>query len=201
MNAPVAIPPPNDGLARIGANSVLKLVPLLDDVLGETERNRLVLSTGLSELPKHEGMMAETPAAALHQAIRASHPTLAPALTKRAGERTAEYIMEQRIPAAALQVMLNLPPWLSAPLLASVIKKHAWTFAGSGTFSVRSKDPLVFALKDNPVVRGEHSTVPLCHWHSAVFQRLFSTIVDSNLRCIETQCCATGADSCIFEIR
>ncbi|MDP5070403.1 MAG: bacteriochlorophyll 4-vinyl reductase [Congregibacter sp.] len=201
MNVPVAIPPPNDGLARIGPNSVLQLLPLLDDVLGRSERDRLMLLSGMPELPGNIGMMIETPAAALHQAVRANHPELASALTRRAGERTADFIIEHRIPKAALRVMLHLPPWLSAPLLASVIEKHAWTFAGSGKFKVRSKHPLVFTLHDNPVVRGEKSSEPLCHWHSAAFQRLFGAIVDPNLRCVETQCCAAGSDSCVFEIR
>ncbi|WOJ93481.1 bacteriochlorophyll 4-vinyl reductase [Congregibacter variabilis] len=201
MNAPVAIPPPDDGLARIGPGSVLELVPLMDDVLGEAERDRLLMISGMPELPPDQGMMAETPAATLHQALRADHPTLAPALTIRAGERTADHIIARRIPKAALQVMHHLPPWLSAPLLASVIAKHAWTFAGSGKFKVLSKQPLVFALTDNPVVRGEHSEEPICDWHSAVFQRLFSSIVDPNLRCVETHCCASGSKSCIFEIR
>ncbi|EED32361.1 bacteriochlorophyll 4-vinyl reductase [gamma proteobacterium NOR5-3] len=201
MNAPVASPPPNDGIARIGPNSVLQLVPLMDDVLGKEERDRLMQLSGMNELPADQGMMAETPAAALHQALRANHPVLAPALSNRAGERTADYIIKHRIPTAALRVMRHLPPWLSAPLLASVIEKHAWTFAGSGRFKVLSKSPLVFALYDNPVVRGEHSPEPICDWHSAVFQRLFSVIVDPNLRCVETHCCASGDDSCIFEIR
>jgi divinyl protochlorophyllide a 8-vinyl-reductase len=96
--------------------------------------------------------------------------------------------------------MRYLPSWLSAPMLASVIEKHAWTFAGSGTFRVRSKHPLVFELNDNPVVRGEQAEAPICHWHAAVFQRLFTEIVDSNLQCTETECCASGASHCRFEI-
>lgn len=201
MNAPIAIPPPNDGLARIGPNSVLQLVPLLDDMLGEDERKRLMLLSGMTDLPSNEGMMAESPAAALHQALRSNHPALAPKLTNRAGERTADYIIKHRIPTAALRVMRTLPPWLSSPLLANIIEKHAWTFAGSGRFRVRSRHPLVFTLHDNPVVRGEKSSEPLCHWHSAVFQRLFTSIVDPNLRCVETECCATGSDRCVFELR
>jgi bacteriochlorophyll 4-vinyl reductase len=35
---------------------------------------------------------------------------------------------------------------------------------------------VVFEIADNPVVRGEHSETPLCHWHAAVFERLFSAL-------------------------
>jgi divinyl protochlorophyllide a 8-vinyl-reductase len=200
MNAPMASAPTDGVVSRIGPNSVLQLVPLLDEALGSEERQRLMLLSGLDKLPSNDGLMDEAPAACLHQAVRAHHPALAPALTRCAGERTGDYIIRHRIPVAALRVLRTLPPWLSAPLLANVIEKHAWTFAGSGTFKVRSRHPLVFELVDNPVVRGEQSDAPICHWHAAVFQRLFSDIVDANLRCKETQCCAAGASSCRFEL-
>jgi divinyl protochlorophyllide a 8-vinyl-reductase len=51
-------------------------------------------------------------------------------------------------------------------------------------------------------VSGEQSDAPICHWHAAVFERLFSDIVDANLRCVETQCCAVGERAaCRFELR
>lgn len=201
MNAPMATAPTDGIRSRIGPNSVLQLVPLLDEALGDKERQRLLQLSGLDALPSDDGLMDEVPAARLHQAVRAHHPQMAPALTRCAGERTGDYIIRHRIPVAALRVLRALPPWLSAPLLASVIEKHAWTFAGSGTFRVRSRHPLVFDLIDNPVVRGEHAAAPICHWHAAVFQRLFSEIVDANLCCEEIQCCAAGANSCRFELR
>lgn len=201
MNVPVALPPKAGANSRIGPNSVLQLVPLLDEMLGSQERLRLMALSGLRELPSDDGLMAEGPAASLHQALRRHHPDLAPQMTRQAGERTGDYIIAHRIPKAALSVMRHLPSWLAGPLLASVIEKHAWTFAGSGRFRVRKRQPLVFELTDNPVVRGEHASEPICHWHAAVFERLFSDIVDPNLRCVETQCCATGASSCRFELR
>jgi divinyl protochlorophyllide a 8-vinyl-reductase len=67
-------------------------------------------------------------------------------------------------------------------------------------FRIASKQPLVFELYDNPVVRGETAAGPICHWHSAVFERLFRDIVDDNLRCVETHCSASGDDRCRFEI-
>ncbi|MFK7830915.1 MAG: bacteriochlorophyll 4-vinyl reductase [Congregibacter sp.] len=186
--------------ARIGPNSVLHLVPLLDEALGNVERERLMQLSGMTELPSEFDLMAEEPAARLHQALRQQHPAIAAELTRRAGEKTGDNIIRQRIPIAAMRVMRELPAWLAGPLLASVIAKHAWSFAGSGTFRLRSRHPLVFTLKDNPVVRGEQSKDPVCDWHVAVFEYLFREIVDSDLRCVETQCCAAGADTCRFEI-
>jgi divinyl protochlorophyllide a 8-vinyl-reductase len=192
---------PNPGTgARIGPNSVLQLVPLLDDRLGTGPREMLLAQSGMKDLPGDEGLMAEEPAARLHQALRAQYPELATDLTWRAGLRTADYIISHRIPPVVIHLLQHSPPWLSAPLLARTIEKHAWTFAGSGRFRIASKRPLVFELHNNPVVRGETSAEPLCHWHAAVFQRLFASLVDSKMTCIETACCAAGSDCCRFEI-
>jgi divinyl protochlorophyllide a 8-vinyl-reductase len=80
--------------------------------------------------------------------------------------------------------------------LGKAIARHAWTFAGSGRFRVVA--PLVFEIADNPIVRGEVSDVPLCHWHRAVFETLFRALVDDRLRCAEVACCATGNAACRF---
>ncbi len=199
MNAP--LPKIEAPLARIGPNSVLQLVPLLDERLGTGPREMLLAMAGLKDLPAEEGLMEEGPAAALHQAVRAQYPDLAPELTRHAGVRTADYIICHRIPPLVLHLLQHSPPWLSAPLLARTIEKHAWTFAGSGFFRVASKRPLVFELRDNPVVRGETADEPICHWHAAVFERLFTILIDKDMQCVETACCANGSDRCRFELR
>ena len=188
------------GGARIGPNSVLQLVPVLDAQLGPLARQRLLTSAGLRELPPDEGLMPEEPAAALHQELRRQYPAEAAELAREAGERTGDYILAHRIPPIARRVIRKMPAWLAAPILASSIEKHAWTFAGSGRFRVVSRQPLVFELVDNPVVRGEHADRPLCDWHAAVLQRLFNVLVDKHMKCVETQCCATGAESCRFTL-
>jgi divinyl protochlorophyllide a 8-vinyl-reductase len=203
MNAPMVVArPPVDRASRIGPNSVLQLVPLLDDALrrrGAGTPHAPVRAS--NDLPSDTGLMEEGPAARLHQAVRRLHPQEAAALTREAGERTGDYIICHRIPVAALRVLRVLPPWLSGPLLAGIIEKHAWTFAGSGKFRVVSRNPLIFELGNNPVVRGESAEAPICHWHAAVFERLFADIVDGDLRCVETHCCAAGDEACRFELR
>ena len=188
------------GAARIGPNSVLQLVPVLDAQLGPLARQSLLASAGLDELPADDDLMPEGPAALLHQELRRQYPARAGELAREAGERTGDYILAHRIPTIARQVIRKMPAWLAAPILASAIEKHAWTFAGSGTFRVVSRQPVVFELADNPVVRGERADRPLCDWHAAVFQRLFNILVDQHMKCVETQCCATGAESCRFTL-
>jgi divinyl protochlorophyllide a 8-vinyl-reductase len=178
----------------------LQLVPVLDERIGSGPREMLLVQSGLEQLPADEGLMEEEPAARLHQAVRARYPDLAADVTHRAGLRTADHIISHRIPPVVLHLLQHSPPWLSAPLLAKTIDNHAWTFAGSGRFRIASRRPLVFELYDNPVVRGEAAEAPICHWHAAVFQRLFSSLVDPEIRCLETACCASGSNCCRFEL-
>lgn len=140
--------------------------------------------------------MPEGPAARVHQALRRIEPEMAPNLSWAAGVGTGRYILQHRIPHAAQRVLRWLPASLSGALLGRAIARHAWTFVGSGGFRIAG--PLTFEIADNPIVRGETSDHPICHWHCAVFQTLFADLVSPDLRCEETACCAMGAPACRF---
>ncbi|WP_322891821.1 MULTISPECIES: bacteriochlorophyll 4-vinyl reductase [unclassified Yoonia] len=183
-------------LGLIGPNAVLQMLPVLEQAGGVALRDRVMAAAGLFAPPSDAGLMPEAPAARLHQALRMIDPELAPALAWAAGVRTAQYIMAHRIPRAAQVVLRVVPRPLAARLLSAAIARHAWTFAGSGRFAVVA--PLVFEIADNPIVRGEVSDAPLCHWHRAVFETLFRSLVDNRLRCAEVACCATGDPACRF---
>ncbi|MEJ8563184.1 bacteriochlorophyll 4-vinyl reductase [Yoonia sp. GPGPB17] len=189
----------NHTTGLIGPNAVLQLLPVLERAGGVRFRDQVMAAAGVFEAPGDDGMMPEAPAARMHQALRAIEPEMAPSLAWAAGERTAQYILAYRIPQMAQVVLKSLPAALAGPLLSRAIAKHAWTFAGSGTFRIAG--PLTFEIADNPIVRGEVSDVPLCHWHCAVFETLFRTLVDPHLRCTEETCCAMGAPACRFVLR
>lgn len=204
MPAPTAGPtgaPVTAEPALIGPNALWQLLPVLDRVGGRDLRDCLLAEAGIFHLPDRDsGLIEETPVARLHQVMRRDLPDLAPRLAWEAGKRTGDYILVNRIPRGAHGMLRVLPGWLGAPLLARAIAKHSWTFAGSGQFRVIGMHPPVFDLADNPVVRGERSPLPLCHWHAAVFERLFSRLLRADWRCVETTCCAMGAPACRFEM-
>src|SRR6056297_2281626 len=87
------------GDARIGPNSVLQLVQVLDARMGTAARQDLLAAAGIMALPADTGLMPEAPAARLHQALRRHYPERAEALGREAGERTGDYILAHRIPA------------------------------------------------------------------------------------------------------
>ena len=191
----------NGPTARIGPNAILQLVPVLDAAIGTAARNALCAAAGIDELPSGRNMIDEVPVARLHQVLRRELPDESKRLASQAGHATGDYIMAHRIPGAAQRLLSLLPASLSARLLAKAIAQHAWTFAGSGHFRIASNRPLVFEIADNPVVRGEQSLSPVCHWHAAVFERLYRTLVADDYIVEEVACGASGADACLFELR
>ncbi|MFW5655519.1 MAG: bacteriochlorophyll 4-vinyl reductase [Roseicyclus sp.] len=191
-----------DAPARIGPNAILQLVPVLEDAAGPDTTAHLLAMAGIFALPDPDaGLTEEGPAARLHQAMRLELPDVAPLLAREAGWRTGDYILANRIPRPAQTLLMLLPARISAPILARAVAKHAWTFCGSGRFALSSTSPPRFEIADNPVVRGERSETPLCHWHAAVFERLFSALCGRDWTCVETTCCAQGARACRFEMR
>lgn len=181
--------------ARIGPNAVLQLVAVIDRDLGRAVRDRVF--AGLRLPPPDSGMIPEAEAVAAHRALREALPARADALLVAAGQATAEYILRHRIPTVARGVIKLLPARFGARLLARAIERHAWTFAGSGAFRVASLSPLVFELRENPLVQEGAA----CLWHAAVFQRLFARLVWPKARVTETDCAGLGGEICRFEVR
>lgn len=190
-----------DTTARIGPNAVLQLIAVLEEEGGPELVAHVMALAGLFDIPSDDAMIDERPVARLHQALRRDRPGDAPRLAWAAGEATGNYIIANRIPRPVQWLLRALPVGPAAKLLSVAIAKHAWTFAGSGRFSVVSTRPMVFEIADNPVVRGEQAQSPICFWHVAVFETLFRRLVAPDFRARETACCAVGAPACRFELR
>ncbi|MEM9392863.1 MAG: bacteriochlorophyll 4-vinyl reductase [Pseudomonadota bacterium] len=191
---------PTDTQARIGPNSVLQLLKVLEEEGGPRLAAHVLAMGGMFVLPPETGMIDERPVARIHRALRQDMPDRAPRLAWAAGEATADYIIANRIPVPVRWVLRVLPPALSAGVLTRAICKHAWTFAGSGRFLVVSQHPLTFEIVDNPIVRGETATCPICFWHTAVFEALFRRLVAPDYTAREIRCCACGDAACRFEL-
>lgn len=185
--------------ARIGPNALLQLVPVLDRVLGLAERRALFAGAGVPVPPPDAGMWPEAEVARLHRAVVQARPDLAPGLLRAAGLGTADYILANRIPRPAKAVIRALPAPVGARLLSIAIAKHAWTFAGSGRFAVKRARPLTVTIAANPLACGARDA-PSCHWHAAVFERLYATLVWPSTHVREVACCACGDAACRFEI-
>lgn len=182
---------------RIGPNAIIQVAQALRALHGEALARRVFGAAGLSALLDHppERMTDERIVAALHRTLH----TLLPAddaaeVAAEAGTRTADYLLARRIPRPVQWLLCALPARLAAPLLLRAIERNAWTFAGSGRVFVTPGTPAVIEIEDNPVATGP------CHYHIAVFTRLFQVLVHPRAEVRETLCCASGAAACRFAI-
>ncbi|MBT8413696.1 MAG: bacteriochlorophyll 4-vinyl reductase [Boseongicola sp.] len=183
----------------IGPNAILQLLPVLDRLGGPERRAQILAEAGIFHLPDGKAMIPETDAARLHHRLREVEPDLAPALAAHAGLQTANYILKNRIPNPVQWLLKALPKGLAARFLSQAIAKHAWTFVGSGRFTVL--DPWTFEIHDNPLIKGETSDQCLCHWHAGVFAQLYETLVSDTCVCAETTCGAQSpGTACHFEL-
>ncbi|QYK40588.1 MAG: bacteriochlorophyll 4-vinyl reductase [Paracoccaceae bacterium] len=195
--APVAGAAP---VGLIGPNALLQLVPVLDRHAGRAFRDQVFAQAGVAPPPPDAGMWPEAEAAAVHRTLRALAPGQAAGLLRLAGQGVADYVRLHRIPAPVRTGLRLLPGAVGARLLAAAIDRHAWTFAGSGGFRIATRRPLVFEIARNPLIAGEVAPAPLCHWHVAVFERLFRSLVWPRARVEETCCAAMGAPCCRFAV-
>ncbi|SOB92956.1 bacteriochlorophyll 4-vinyl reductase [Rhodobacter maris] len=182
---------------RIGPNAILQTIGVLDRHLGRAERDRIMKLAGVPVPPADSGMLPESQCFAVHQALRVDQGEEAEGLLWLSGLATGDYILANRIPGFAKTLIKLLPPALGARLLAGAITKHAWTFVGSGQFRVEGFKPLTFRIDGNPL-RAESADHPSCHWHAAVFQRLFSTLVWPDCTVEEISCASVGPGPCRF---
>lgn len=186
--------------AFIGPNAILKTVAALDQTEGRACRDAVMIEAGVAVPAENSGMLPETDCAAVHKAVRQLLPSRADAILRASGVATADYIIAHRIPRAVKALIGLVPPDWGAWILARAIERHAWTFVGTGRFRIVSHQPLVFELVDNPLIEGLTSPEPICHWHIAVFERLFSQLIWPDAYVTEDSCTATGDAACRFRV-
>lgn len=187
--------------ARIGPNAAIQLAEALRAFHGEETARAVFASAGLEpwlDAPP-DAMIDEREAARLHREVAAALPVAeAQAVAVEAGRRTGAYILAHRIPSMAHVLLKALPNALALPLLLTAIGAHAWTFAGSGAFSVAGRR---IRIARNPLAVVSSEGGPGCAWHAAVFETLLRTLVSRRIVVSETRCCAVGDAACTFEIR
>lgn len=185
---------------RIGPNAVIQTVAALSVRVGDLLAGQtLSTATGrtLETLP--EEMVLEEEANALMAAVRAQcGEAEAAAVMWESGERTAAYLLANRIPKPAQTLIRLLPAALGMRVLLSAVSKHAWTFAGTGRFTYRVGRPTVLRFADCAICRGHRTGSAACDYYAATFETLLRTLVDDRTRVREVECSATGGTECRF---
>lgn len=194
--------------AVIGPNAIIQLHTALLQQLGWQAMQDIFAAAAMTHYLQQAPaqMVDEREVARLHRQVRRHcQPGCAKAIMTAAGDLTGQYILNNRIPRPVVWLLRRLPAGLSAQLLQRAIDKHAWTFAGSGSFTIgptagAPTGVITASIVHNPVVALETSDAPICHWHAAVFQRLFRELISAHTTVTETHCCAAGNAACQFRI-
>jgi divinyl protochlorophyllide a 8-vinyl-reductase len=191
-------------IGRIGPNAITRVADALLEQVGDRQTARLFRSAGLERYvgaPPRQ-MVDECEVKRLHQVLR-SELGLERArwISRAAGLATGDYLLAHRIPPAVQVFLRALPGGLASRMLLSAIKRHAWTFSGSGVFGARTGRPLQIWIGGCPVCRDAVAQEPLCDYYAATFQRLYRALVHPDVVVRETECEATGAEACLFEVK
>jgi divinyl protochlorophyllide a 8-vinyl-reductase len=189
----------HDRAGRIGPNAILQVRAALDQLRGRTVRERVFALAGVALPDNDAGLVPETDCHAVHEATWRILGEGARPVLHLAGRLTGDYILHHRIPQPVQAGLQALPPIAGGALLALAIRHHAWTFAGSGRFSIVGWRPLVFEIADNPL----HVAFPKrrsCIWHVGVFERLFGALIWPGVTVQERQITLAGGVLCRFAI-
>lgn len=170
---------------KIGPNAILQVFAVLEEIGGPMQCNAVAGMAGLGQYltAPPSTMVNEGEVVRLHRAIRACLPhEAATAALDRAGRRTADYILANRIPQAAQWMLRRLPAAWAGRLLLRAISQHAWTFAGSGSFSYLIGQPTVLQLADCPACLEVYGPQEPCTYYAATLEGLFAALVHPGAR-------------------
>lgn len=190
---------PPRGTGFMSANTVLPLFEVLGNHHGASTRDRIFHEAGLRFLPGPEDPVRERQVCQIHQSVRRMFPTEAREILEEAGLLAADVVAQYRIPASGKMMLRRLPWPLATWMLMRSAQQHAWAFGGSARFATGAAAQM--ELTENPLVRGERAKAPICHFHRALFERLFRALVHPRMTCIEHSCEGAGGDACRFELR
>jgi divinyl protochlorophyllide a 8-vinyl-reductase len=189
---------------RIGPNAITRVAEVLPARVGSRLTHELFERAGLLCYLRQppQQMVEEAEVRRLHGVLREQLGTQqAQGVAAAAGRCTADYLLAHRIPRPLQQLLRRLPAGLAARVLLAAIRRHAWTFVGSGQFEARPGRPVVLHIRHNPLCQGVQAEAPACHFYAATFERLFQVLVHPASQVREVACEACGDAECRFEIR
>lgn len=185
----------------IGPNAILQSVEVVRQRWGDATAASALSGTGwtLDHLPRRMVEVADVLEMTANLRALVGQEQTAVVLDE-AGERTARYLLSNRIPRAAQLVMRWAPDGLATRLLMTAISRNRWTFAGSADVRLVTHPQVLVEFRGCPLCRGLHASTPVCHFYAATFRGLFRELVNPRVTVTETACEAVGDPCCRFTI-
>lgn len=186
-------------IAQIGPNSVLQTLAALDLLEGPAVRAEVEAEARLPDAWP-EGLIPEAWFLEVIEATRRVLPShRAEVVLDLAGERTADYVAANRIPGIFRALLGVLPARIAVPMLLSAFARHAWTFAGSGAFTVEGGYPGVIRLEGCPTCRVPTAAPQGGAYYEAAFEGLLR-LATPYVQVTEIACRLRGHSACRFQI-
>ncbi|MCB0074660.1 MAG: bacteriochlorophyll 4-vinyl reductase, partial [Caldilineaceae bacterium] len=162
---------------KIGPNALIQTVHVLQAQASPDEVAAVLHACGLerllTEMPST--MVDEQEFFDLADTLAAQRGvTETQAILREAGRLTGDYLLTHRIPRPFQRLLHLMPRRAAMKLLMTAIRKHAWTFVGSGdfTYTLGRRPQLTIACSSNV-------TSAVCGFYGGTFERLFQTLVDA----------------------
>ncbi|MFN3385789.1 MAG: bacteriochlorophyll 4-vinyl reductase [Candidatus Thermochlorobacter sp.] len=173
-------------VAKMGPNGIIQTFNAIASQFGENAAQQALLTAGLqkyiAERP-HEMVDEREFHRLVHSVCEHFDEDARNAILLNAGERTAHYLLQARIPKLFQLLLKGLPTRWAAKLLLWSIAKHAWTFAGSGEFSYQVHSGIEATIL---VRESTHYEVALFFGGAlqTLFQTLFKDPTDFNIQVV-----------------
>jgi divinyl protochlorophyllide a 8-vinyl-reductase len=188
---------------RVGPNAIIRVAEALVTEHGEDVARTVFAAAGISGwLDTHPGaMVPEADVAALHRALIA-HLTEPEArgIAASAGRLTAAYLLANRIPRLVQVILRLLPAAPASRILLRAIGKHAWTFVGSGSFSVAHGPPVVVTITGGPLRAAGPAASGVAAYYAATFEALFRSLVHPKTSVAALRRATEATAACAFSL-
>lgn len=185
--------------ARIGPNALIQSVNALREQYKEAHIRTILRQCGQEDLLESQPttMVAEQAFADLVVALadQLGVPE-ARQILWRAGQLTAGYLLQNRIPRPFQWLLRPLPDRPALQLLLLAVGKHAWTFAGSGQFTY-----VVGKIPQLTVVTHLYPGEAVCGFYGGTFDHLIHMLIAAQAQTQVTTTCYAGQTRCVYTIR
>ena len=190
---------------RIGPNALIQTARALEARYGADEARRILRLCGMDILMEEDpqGMRDEREFLSLVTFLTKLLPSgELRAVLHDSGRRTGAYVLRHRIPGPVKLLVRPLPRGLRLRLLLEAIRRHAWTFAGSGSYQFRMGDRPLVSLRHGAPAQRVPSTEPLHAYYRGAFEELLRAMVAPTTELEETDAFGVGRrDGVDFHIR
>lgn len=185
--------------ARIGPNALIQSVNALREQYTEAQIHTILRQCGQEDLldTQPTTMVAEQAFADLVVAL-ADQLGIAPArqILWRAGQLTAGYLLQHRIPRPFQWLLRPLPHRPALQLLLLAVGKHAWTFVGSGQFSY-----VVGQTPELTVLTRLYPGEAVCGFYGGTFDHLIHVLIAAQAQTKVTTSLDMGQTKCVYAIQ